>query len=97
MYFQHPNVTIPLRCPDFWGCYIAFAGGLAIPPDVTTGPTAAPSAKGKSPMVDEEPPVRERSFRQREEDMLGAEAARRLYEEEQAELAREREEQKQKR
>ncbi|GKE39812.1 hypothetical protein Tco_1463217, partial [Tanacetum coccineum] len=58
--------------------YDAFAGGSAIPPDVTTGPTDAPSDKGKSPM-------------------LGAEAARRLYEEEQAELAKEREEQKQKR
>ncbi|GKA45750.1 hypothetical protein Tco_0738546 [Tanacetum coccineum] len=75
----------------------AFAGGSAIPPDVTTGPTDAPSDKGKSPMVEEEPPVRERSFRQREEDRLGAEAARRLYEEEQAEQAKEREEQKQKR
>ncbi|GJT67312.1 putative ribonuclease H-like domain-containing protein [Tanacetum coccineum] len=75
----------------------AFAGGSAIPPDVTTGPTDAPSDKGKSPMLEEEPPVRERSFRQREEDRLGAEAARRLYEEEQAEQAREREEQKQKR
>ncbi|GJY06493.1 retrovirus-related pol polyprotein from transposon TNT 1-94 [Tanacetum coccineum] len=21
MYFQHPNVTIPLRCLEFWGCY----------------------------------------------------------------------------
>ncbi|GKG33210.1 hypothetical protein Tco_0430720, partial [Tanacetum coccineum] len=74
----------------------AFVGGSAIPPDVTTGPTDAPSDKGESPMLEEEPPVRERSFRQREEDRLGAEAARRLYEEEQAELAREREEQKQK-
>ncbi|GJX01146.1 synaptobrevin, longin-like domain protein, partial [Tanacetum coccineum] len=77
----------------------AFAGESAIPPDVTTGSTAAPSDKGKSPMLEEEPPIRERSFRQREEDRLGAEAARRLYEEEQAEQAREREreEQKQKR
>ncbi|GJY87005.1 putative ribonuclease H-like domain-containing protein [Tanacetum coccineum] len=75
----------------------AFAGGSAIPLGVTTGPTDAPSDKGKSPMLEEEPPVRERSFRQREEDRLGSEAARRLYEEEQAELAREREEQKQKR
>ncbi|GJS23982.1 hypothetical protein Tco_0452614 [Tanacetum coccineum] len=25
---HHPNVTIPLRCPDFWGCYIdQLAGG----------------------------------------------------------------------
>ncbi|GKF89148.1 hypothetical protein Tco_0263111, partial [Tanacetum coccineum] len=31
----------------------AFAGGSAIPPDVTTGPTDAPSDKGKSPMVEE--------------------------------------------
>ncbi|GKF00566.1 hypothetical protein Tco_0023916, partial [Tanacetum coccineum] len=69
----------------------------AIPPDVTTGLTDAPFDKGKSPMLEEEPPVRERSFRQREEDRLGEEAARRLYEEEQAKLAREREEQKQKR
>ncbi|GKG19148.1 hypothetical protein Tco_0376247, partial [Tanacetum coccineum] len=66
-------------------------------PDVTTGPIDAPSDKGKSPMVEEEPPVRERSFRQREEDRLGAEASRRLYEEEQAKQAKEREEQKQKR
>ncbi|GJZ92222.1 hypothetical protein Tco_0664287 [Tanacetum coccineum] len=51
----------------------AFASGSTIPPDVTTGPTDAPSDKGKSPMLEEEPP------------------------EEQAELAREREEQKQKR
>ncbi|GKA89636.1 hypothetical protein Tco_0811448, partial [Tanacetum coccineum] len=74
-----------------------FAGGSAIRPDVITGPSDAPSDKGKSPMLEEEPPVSERSFRQREEDRLGEEAARRLYEVEQAELAREREEQKQKR
>ncbi|GJY48683.1 hypothetical protein Tco_0438639 [Tanacetum coccineum] len=55
----------------------------SIPPDVTTGPTDASSNKGKSLMVEEEPPMKERSFRQREEDRLGAEAARRLYEEEQ--------------
>ncbi|GJT80223.1 anticodon-binding aminoacyl-tRNA synthetase, class 1a [Tanacetum coccineum] len=55
-----------------------FAGGSASPPDVTTGPTDAPSDKGKSPMLEEKPPVRERSFRQREEDRLGAEAARRF-------------------
>ncbi|GKB91603.1 hypothetical protein Tco_0963875 [Tanacetum coccineum] len=39
----------------------AFAGGSASPPDVTTGPTDAPSDKGKSPMLEEKPPVRERS------------------------------------
>ncbi|GJU35853.1 hypothetical protein Tco_1184207 [Tanacetum coccineum] len=75
----------------------AFAGGSAIPPDVTTGPTADPSNKGKSPLLEEDSPVRERTFRQREEDMLGEEAARRLYEEEKAELEREKEEMKKKR
>ncbi|GJZ85437.1 hypothetical protein Tco_0650776 [Tanacetum coccineum] len=52
---------------------------------------------GKSPLVEEDPPVRERTFRQREEDRLGEEAARRMYEEEQAELEREREEMQKKR
>ncbi|GJV46305.1 hypothetical protein Tco_1430841 [Tanacetum coccineum] len=48
-------------------------------------------------MVEEDPPIKERSFRQMEEDRLGAEAARKLYEEEQAELARVQEEMKKKR
>ncbi|GJZ59982.1 hypothetical protein Tco_0615798 [Tanacetum coccineum] len=69
--------------------------------DVPTGTASAfsadPSHKGKSPMVEEDPPIKERSFRQMEEDRLGAEAARKLYEEEQAELAREQEEMKKKR
>ncbi|GJY01595.1 hypothetical protein Tco_0359747 [Tanacetum coccineum] len=60
-------------------------------------PSDDPSDKGKSPMLEEEPLVRERSFRKREEDRLGAEAARRLYEEEQMSCAREKRELKQKR
>ncbi|GKC37114.1 hypothetical protein Tco_1049498 [Tanacetum coccineum] len=72
-----------------------FAGD--VPADATTGPSADPSNKGKSPLMEEDPPVRERTFRQREEDRLGEEAARRLYEEEQAELEREREEMQRKR
>ncbi|GJT30717.1 hypothetical protein Tco_0910992 [Tanacetum coccineum] len=68
-----------------------FAGGSAVPAGATTGPSADPSNKGKSPLLEEDPPVRERTFRQKEEDMLGEEAARRMYEEEQAELERERE------
>ncbi|GJV23199.1 hypothetical protein Tco_1375894 [Tanacetum coccineum] len=59
--------------------------------------SADPSHKGKSPMVEEDPPMKERSFSQMEEDRLGAEAARKLYEEEQAELARVQEEMKKKR
>ncbi|GKE30744.1 hypothetical protein Tco_1446128 [Tanacetum coccineum] len=68
-----------------------FAGGSDVPASATTGSSADPSNKGKSPLLEEDPPVRERTFRQREEDRLGEEAARRLYEEEQAELERERE------
>ncbi|GKD70774.1 hypothetical protein Tco_1324864 [Tanacetum coccineum] len=37
----------------------------------TTGPSVDPSNKGKSPLLEEDPPVRERTFRQREEDRLG--------------------------
>ncbi|GKA92591.1 hypothetical protein Tco_0814516 [Tanacetum coccineum] len=48
-------------------------------------------------MVEEDPPIKQRSFRQLEEDRLGAEAAKKLYEEEQAELAREQEERQRKR
>ncbi|GJT77632.1 hypothetical protein Tco_1044357 [Tanacetum coccineum] len=62
-----------------------FAGD--VPAAVTTGPSADPSNKGKSPLMEEDHPVREITFRQREEDRLGEEAARRLYEEEQADHA----------
>ncbi|GJT72969.1 hypothetical protein Tco_1032255 [Tanacetum coccineum] len=74
-----------------------FAGGSDVPAGATTGPSADPSNKGKSPLLEEDPPVRERTFRQREEDRLGEEAARRMYEEEQDELEREREEMQRKR
>ncbi|GJX18041.1 synaptobrevin, longin-like domain protein [Tanacetum coccineum] len=69
-----------------------FAGGSDVPTGATTGPSADHSNKGKSPLLEEDPPVRERTFRQRKEDRLGEETARRIYEEEQAELQREREE-----
>ncbi|GKE36931.1 hypothetical protein Tco_1460336 [Tanacetum coccineum] len=75
----------------------AFGSETAVP----TGPSfrfsADPFNKGKSPMVEEEPPIKPRSFKQLEEDRLGAEAAKKLYEEEQAELAREQEERQRKR
>ncbi|GKC45111.1 hypothetical protein Tco_1062833 [Tanacetum coccineum] len=74
-----------------------FAGGSAVLAGATTGPSADPSNKGKSPLLEEDPPVKERTFRQREEDRLGEEAARRMYEEEQADLEREREEMQRKR
>ncbi|GKB99577.1 anticodon-binding aminoacyl-tRNA synthetase, class 1a [Tanacetum coccineum] len=74
-----------------------FAGGSAVPAGATTGPSADPSNKGKSPLLEEDPPVRERTFRQKEEDKLGEEASRRMYEEDKIELEREREEKQRKR
>ncbi|GJW08939.1 putative reverse transcriptase domain-containing protein [Tanacetum coccineum] len=53
---------------------------------------ATATAASVVPTGEEDPPVRERTFRQRKEDRLGEETARRIYEEEQAELQREREE-----
>ncbi|GJV60434.1 putative ribonuclease H-like domain-containing protein [Tanacetum coccineum] len=75
----------------------AFVHRNVIPTGTASDFFADPSHKGKSPMVKEDPPIKERSFRQMEEDRLGAEAARKLYEEEQAELAIEQEEMKKKR
>ncbi|GJR50570.1 hypothetical protein Tco_1401091 [Tanacetum coccineum] len=75
----------------------AFVHGNAVPASTASDFSADPSNNGKSPMVEEDPPIKERSFRQMEEDRLGAEAARKLYEEEKAELAREQEEMKKKR
>ncbi|GKC05831.1 hypothetical protein Tco_0997441 [Tanacetum coccineum] len=47
-----------------------FAGGSDVPAGNTTGPSADPSNKGKSPLLEEDPPVKERTFRQREEDIF---------------------------
>nr|GEW30416.1 hypothetical protein [Tanacetum cinerariifolium] len=69
---------------------------VAVPSDSTNVPAGA-SSKGKSPMVEEDIPVTARSFRQREEDRLGEEAAKRLHEEEMAELERKRAEAQRKR
>ncbi|GKA79240.1 hypothetical protein Tco_0785836, partial [Tanacetum coccineum] len=59
-----------------------FAGGSDVPAGATTGPSADPFNKGKSPLLEEDPPVKERTFRQKEEDRLGEEAARRMHAEE---------------
>ncbi|GKC03159.1 hypothetical protein Tco_0994769 [Tanacetum coccineum] len=75
----------------------AFIHGNDVPTGTASAFSADPSNKGKSPMMEEDPLIKERSFRQIEEDRLGAEAARKLYEEEQAELARVQEEMKRKR
>ncbi|GJW83023.1 hypothetical protein Tco_0156168 [Tanacetum coccineum] len=75
----------------------SYVHGNDIPTGTASDFSVDPSNKGKSPMVEENPPMKARSFRQIEEDRLGAEAARKLYEEVQAELARVQEEIKKKR
>ncbi|GKE75739.1 hypothetical protein Tco_1537780, partial [Tanacetum coccineum] len=75
----------------------AFVHRNVVPTGTASEFSVDPSYKGKSPMMEEDPPIKERSFRQMKEDRLGAEAARKLYEEEQAELARVQEEMKKKR
>ncbi|GJT41005.1 hypothetical protein Tco_0940870 [Tanacetum coccineum] len=64
-----------------------------VPTDVPTGVApAGVSNKGKTPMVEEDITVKERTLKQMEDDRLGEEAAKRLHDEEQAQVARQREE-----
>nr|GEU31710.1 aminoacyl-tRNA synthetase, class 1a, anticodon-binding [Tanacetum cinerariifolium] len=65
------------------------AGSLNVPTDVSS--SAAPagvSSKGNSPMVEEDIHVKVRTFKHMEEDRLGEEAAKRLHDEEIAQLER---------
>nr|GEU92266.1 JmjC domain-containing protein [Tanacetum cinerariifolium] len=67
------------------------AGSPSIPTDVPS--SAAPagvSSKGKSLMVEEDIPVKAWTFKQMKEDRLGEEAAKRLHDEEIAQLERQR-------
>nr|GFD07426.1 JmjC domain-containing protein [Tanacetum cinerariifolium] len=85
-------------------------GASGIPPGGSIAPTDASavfadspqvplgdSNKGKSPMIEEDIPVLARRLRQMEEDRLGEEVARRIHEEDMAEMEREREEAQRKR
>nr|GEU37893.1 retrovirus-related Pol polyprotein from transposon TNT 1-94 [Tanacetum cinerariifolium] len=67
------------------------AGSPNVPTDVPS--SAAPagvSSKGKSPMVEEDIAVKARTFKQTKEDRLGGEAAKRLHDEEMAQIERQR-------
>nr|GEY66267.1 JmjC domain-containing protein [Tanacetum cinerariifolium] len=67
------------------------AGSPNVPTNVPS--SAAPtgvSRKGKSPMMEEDIPVKARTFKQMEEDRLGEEAAKRLHDEEMAQMERQR-------
>ncbi|GKD36310.1 hypothetical protein Tco_1251819 [Tanacetum coccineum] len=67
------------------------ASSSHIPTDVPTGVApAGVSNKGKTPMVEEDITVKERTLKQMEDDRLGEEAAKRLHDEEQAQVDRQR-------
>nr|GEW86505.1 reverse transcriptase domain-containing protein [Tanacetum cinerariifolium] len=73
------------------GASIIPAGSPTVPTDVSSraDPTGV-SSKGKSLMVEEDIPIRVRTFKQMEEDRLGEEAAKWLHDEKMAEMERER-------
>nr|GEZ15896.1 hypothetical protein [Tanacetum cinerariifolium] len=93
--------------PGLPGTFAVPATALAVPTNSLNVSTAVPadspnvpagvSSKGKSSMVEEDIPVKVRTFRQLEEDRLGEEAAKRLHDEEMAQLERERAEAQRKR
>nr|GEZ45347.1 JmjC domain-containing protein [Tanacetum cinerariifolium] len=74
------------------------AGSPNVPTDVpsSTAP-AGVSSKGKSLIVEEDIPVKARTFKQMEEDRLGEEAAKRLHDEKMAQMERQRAEVQRKR
>nr|GEW09886.1 synaptobrevin, longin-like domain protein [Tanacetum cinerariifolium] len=88
------------------GTSIVPAAASAVPADSLNVPVvpadspnvpAGVSSKGKSLMVEEDIPIKARTFRQMEEDRLGEEAAKRLHAEEMAQMERERAEAQRKR
>nr|GEY77473.1 hypothetical protein [Tanacetum cinerariifolium] len=82
--------VVPLGASDVpIGASTVPAGSPTAPTDVPsrTDPTGV-SSKGKSLMVEEDIPVRARTFKQMEEDRLGEEAAKRLHDEEMAQMER---------
>ncbi|GKA96401.1 hypothetical protein Tco_0818496 [Tanacetum coccineum] len=86
-----PGADIPPSPPLPTGMSAGVSSG------VSTGTPAGTSNKGKSPIMEVDPPVKRRTFRQMEEDRLGEEAAKRLFEEEHADLERQRAEMQRKR
>nr|GEX09185.1 putative ribonuclease H-like domain-containing protein [Tanacetum cinerariifolium] len=80
------------------GNFVISTGALTVPDGSPSVPTNVPSSvapagvsnKRKSLMVEEDIPVKARRFKQMEEDRLGEEATKRLHDEEQANLDRQR-------
>nr|GFA57697.1 synaptobrevin, longin-like domain protein [Tanacetum cinerariifolium] len=66
-------------------------GSTSVPADVPPSATpAGVSNKGKTPMVEEDIIVKERTIKQMQEDILGEQAAKRLHDKEQAQVDRQR-------
>ncbi|GKC68185.1 hypothetical protein Tco_1100783 [Tanacetum coccineum] len=86
-----PGADIPPSLPLPTGMSAGVSSG------VSTGTPAGTSNKGKSSIIEVDPPIKRRTFRQIEEDKLGEEAAKRLFEEEHADLERQRAEMQRKR
>nr|GEV16645.1 hypothetical protein [Tanacetum cinerariifolium] len=89
--FDNPvaSTSVPVAVPT--GASNVPTGSTCVPANVPIG-VAPPgvSNKGKAPMVKEDIPVKERSFKQIQEDILGEQDAKRLHDEEQAHADRQR-------
>nr|GEU75296.1 ribonuclease H-like domain-containing protein [Tanacetum cinerariifolium] len=73
------------------GASTDLAGSPHVPTNVPSSSTpAGVSSNGKSLMVEEDIPVKARTFKQIEEDKLGEEAAKRLHDEQMAQMERHR-------
>nr|GEX84533.1 putative ribonuclease H-like domain-containing protein [Tanacetum cinerariifolium] len=91
-----PSTSVPALF--LTGAATVPAGSPSVPDDVP--PSVAPagvSNKGKSLTVEEDIPVKARTFKQMQEDILGEQATKRLHDEEQAQLDRQRAELQQRR
>nr|GEY19766.1 uncharacterized mitochondrial protein AtMg00810-like [Tanacetum cinerariifolium] len=90
------STSVPVDVPT--GASNVPTGSISVPADVPTG-VAPPgvSIKGKALMVEEDIIVKERTFKQMQEDILGKQAAKRLHDEVQAQVDRQRAELQRKR
>nr|GEV06566.1 synaptobrevin, longin-like domain protein [Tanacetum cinerariifolium] len=83
------STSVPADVPT--GALNVPTGSTSVPTDAPTGVApAGVSNKGKTPMVEEDITVKERTFRQMHGDILGEQATKRLHDEEQAQVDRQR-------
>nr|GEV42583.1 hypothetical protein [Tanacetum cinerariifolium] len=83
-----PSIGVPADVPTSAN---VSTGSPSVPANVP--PSVAPagvSNKGKALIMEEDIPVKEKTFKQMQEDILGEQAAKRLHDEEQAQVDRQR-------